>query len=246
MLNIEAVPVDRTLYALALFAIFAAAVIQSGVGMGFGLVAAPALLLIDPALVPSAIIIMGTPVGAWVTIRDREQIVLRELGIASLGRILGALIASQTMILLLSPQGFKVLFSVVLLIVVGLSVIRLHPRLSLRTLFAAGVVSGITGTVAGLGGPPLALVYQNSYGPKVRATLNATLTLGGLVSLAFLWGYGLVTPKTLWYALLLVPGLALGMLCAKYLHGFLDQRLRPVILGTCGLYAFGFLLSTIL
>lgn len=245
MPNVEALPVDLPLYALALFVIFAATLIQSGVGMGFGLVAAPALLLIDPTLVPGAIIILGTPVGAWAAIRDHDQIILRELGIASTGRILGALVASQTMVLLLSPEAFKVLFSVVLLTVVGLSVIRLHPRFGPRTLFAAGVVSGVTGTVAGLGGPPLALVYQNSDGRKVRATLNATLTLGGLVSLAFLWGHGLVTPKTFWYALLLVPGLVLGVWCSRYLYGFLDQRVRPVILGTCSVYAVGFLLSEI-
>lgn len=246
MLNVEALPIDLPLYTLALFAVFAAAIIQSGIGMGFGLVAGPALLLIDPALVPSAVIVVGTPVGAWATIRDRDQIILRELGIASIGRVLGALVASQTMVLLLSPQAFKVLFATVLLLVVALSVVRLHPRFNLRTLFAAGIVSGITGTIAGLGGPPLALVYQDSHSRKVRATLNATITLGGLVSLAFLWAYGLVTSKSLWYALLLMPGLVLGIWCSRYLHGFLDQRLRPVILGTCCLYGFGALLSAML
>ncbi len=246
MLDAEALPIDLPLYTLALLAVFAAAIIQSGIGMGFGLVAGPALLLIDPTLVPSAVIIVGTPVGAWAAIRDRDQIIIRELGIASIGRVLGALIGSQTMVLLLSPQAFKVLFSTILLIVVALSVIRFHPRFSPRTLFAAGVVSGITGTIAGLGGPPLALVYQDSHGRKVRATLNATITLGGVVSLAFLWVHGLVTLKTFWYALFLMPGLALGIWCSSYLHGFLDQRLRPVILGTCCLYAFGSLLSTML
>src|SRR5690606_39990084 len=54
------------------------------------------------------------------------------------------------------------------------------------TQLAAGMVSGTTGTAAGIGGPPIALLYQHRAGPVVRSTLSATFLVGTVLSFTVL------------------------------------------------------------
>lgn len=242
---INLVDIDPLLYIVALSVVVIATIMQNAVGMGFGMLAAPALMLIDPALVPSTLLIMGVPLGAWVTWRDRAFVVASELKAASVGRLGGSLIAAHLMASLLSPASFKVLFAVVILLIVMLSILRLTPALNHRNLFVAGVVSGITGTVAGLGGPPMGLIYQHGQSEKVRGTLNAILVFGGFVSLGVLLFYGLVTLKSLCYAVALTPGVLVGMKVAGLVERFIDHRFRTIILGVCALYAVSTLVAVI-
>src|SRR3546814_15753694 len=62
------------------------------------------------------------------------------------------------------------------------------PVLPVRppTQLVAGVVSGVTGTAAGIGGPPLALLYQHRPGSTIRSTLAAAFLVGTALSLATL------------------------------------------------------------
>ncbi|MFS2056115.1 sulfite exporter TauE/SafE family protein, partial [Variovorax sp. CT11-76] len=54
----------------------------------------------------------------------------------------------------------------------------------------AGLVTGITETATGIGGPPLALVYQHQPAPTMRSTIALCFLLGELVSLAVLLATG--------------------------------------------------------
>ena len=70
-------------YALAALVIFIAAVIQSAFGMGFGQVAAPFLLLVDPSLVPVTILFMGMTVSILSAYRGRHNIIFKDKANAS-------------------------------------------------------------------------------------------------------------------------------------------------------------------
>jgi uncharacterized membrane protein YfcA len=54
------------------------------------------------------------------------------------------------------------------------------------SLFGAGILSGIMGTLAGVGEPPMELLYQHQKGPVVRGTLAGFLGVGAMISLLFL------------------------------------------------------------
>ena len=42
----------------------------------------------------------------------------------------------------------------------------------------AGALSGFMGTIVSIGGPPIALLYQNESGPSLRGTLSAFFVVG--------------------------------------------------------------------
>jgi len=175
---------------IAMAAVFFAAIVQSTVGMGFGQVAAPVLLLIDPAFVPSAVIIMGGAVAVTGAVRGRDDVAGREIGVALGGRVLGALAAGQVLIVAADPATFSLVFAGLLLLAVGLSLTTWQVRLSPGNLLVAGTLSGFMGTITSVGAPPMGIVYQNAPGPHVRATLNAFFAVGTVISLAALALHG--------------------------------------------------------
>jgi len=218
---------------IAMAAVFFAAIVQSTVGMGFGQVAAPVLLLIDPAFVPSAVIIIGGAVAVTGAVRGRQDVAGREIGVALTGRMVGALGAGQVLIIAADPTTFSLVFAGLLLLAVGLSLTTWQVRLGPGNLLVAGTLSGFMGTITSVGAPPMGIVYQNAPGPHVRATLNAFFAVGTVISLAALALHGWLGLGDVILALSLAPALAAGTWVSRYLTDFVDRRFRPLVLTVC-------------
>lgn len=87
------------------------------------------------------------------------------------------------------------------------------------------------GTAGGIGGPPLALVYQERSGPEVRSILAVAFLVGTGISLATLFFVGRLEWEHLLLALPLLPGLLLGLLGTRWIAPLLDRWwLRPAVL----------------
>jgi uncharacterized membrane protein YfcA len=97
-------------------------------------------------------------------------------------------------------------------------------------------MSGFMGTVAAIGGPPLALAYQRRPGPQLRSTIAVSFVVGSIISLIALWAGGHVELEHVVLAVKLLPGLILGLILAARVHGFLDRKwLRPAVLVFAGI-----------
>ena len=80
-------------FLLAFFIVVIASIPQSLTGMGFGLLAASSLLLVEPQMVPATVIVMGSLVAAGHAVTHLRDVNSRECGIALAGRIAGVAIA---------------------------------------------------------------------------------------------------------------------------------------------------------
>lgn len=88
---------------------------------------------------------------------------------------------------MLVPDGYlSVLFGGVVLLAVLASSFSPEVNLRNRTRMVGGLASGIMGTAAWIGGPPLALIYQSRSGPQMRATLAVAFSMGTIISLSVL------------------------------------------------------------
>ena len=114
--------------------------------------------------------------------KERRAIDVSGLAYVLSGRLLGTL-GGVGLLLLVPDRYLSVLFGV--LVVLAALTSAVSPDLPLRspTRLAGGVVSGVMGTAAGIGGPPLALVYQSRSGPVVRSTLALAFFVGTAISL---------------------------------------------------------------
>ena len=215
----------------------AGAVVQGMIGYGLNLLAGPLMALLDPALVPVPLLLVACGNAVLAASRERGHIEWRNVWWALGGRIPGNVLGVAA-IALLPARGFNLAVGLSVLVCVGLSLITWTPKLNRPSLVVAGTASGAFGTTSAIGGPPIALLYQNSSGPTVRATLGVYFLLSSLSSLVTLMVVGEVKVVHLWEALLLVPFMVAGFALSGPLRKFVEgPRLRVGILAVAGLAA---------
>jgi uncharacterized protein len=209
-------------WVVANLAMVAGAAVQGAVGIGFALVAVPVLVLIDPDLVPAPFIVGGMVLSLLVARRERAHARWDEVGWASAGRFAGAVVGAAIVATLTIDQRGVVVGAAVL-VGVAASLAGASLPVTPPALVGAGSVSGVMGTVAGLDGPPMALIYQHHPGPHVRANMARFFIIGSLQSALTLAVVGVFGWDAMTAGLLLVPGTVLGYLLSRLLVGRVDR-----------------------
>ncbi|MEJ8281600.1 sulfite exporter TauE/SafE family protein [Pseudonocardia spirodelae] len=217
------------------------ALVQGAVGFGMALVATPLLALIDPSWVPVPVLVVATAIGFAGWWRERDGTDWPGVGWALLGRLPGTALGTY-LVVTLSPRVFTVTVALIVLVCVLVSFAPVRVRPAPPALLGAGVVAGVSGTAAAIGGPPVALLYQHESGPRIRATLAAFFLVGTAVSLAGLGLGGAVDAAGLLHGLLLLPFLLVGFLASGPARPLVDRgATRPAVLGLSALAALGLL-----
>lgn len=144
---------------------------------------------------------------------------------------LSSTVGGAWLLLVVPVRYLSVLFGVLVVLAALTSAVSPDVPLRNTTRVAGGVASETVGTAAGIGGLPLALVYQSRSGPEVRSTLAVAFFMGTMVSLLALTLSGDADLSHLVFALELLPALFLGLWAANYLISLLSgDWLRPTIL----------------
>jgi uncharacterized membrane protein YfcA len=126
----------------------------------------------------------------------------------------------------MSQDMLTVTFSGMVLLGVLISLARTSISITRASLMSASIISGVMGTVASIGGPPVALLFQRTRGPEMRPTLAMLLMTGNLISIAGLAMIGRFGFVELLMGLALLPGMFLGFLFSSQLL----RRLAPATL----------------
>ncbi|MHC5114300.1 MAG: sulfite exporter TauE/SafE family protein [Planctomycetota bacterium] len=215
---------------LATSFVLVGAAIQGAVGFGANLIAAPLLVLLEPAFVPGPMLAAALFLTIMLTWRDRRHVDLKGLRYAFAGRIVGT-IPAAILVSLVTANIFRVLFGALVMLAVGFSLIG--PRLSPtpRASIGTGAISGFMATTAAVGGPPMALLYQHEDGKRLRGTLAGYFLLGAALSLLALALVGNFGKTEILLGLTLCPGMAIGFALSGLLARRLDRRgVRPFVL----------------
>ena len=206
------------------------AVVQAGLGMGFGLTVAPVLALLDPALVPAPALYLGMATAIVGAITERENIAWPEVGLGMLGRASGIGIGLIALLFLVDRSLFSLVFGIIILIAVFLSVVGWSLQMSAMNLLSMCVISGFTGVITSVGAPPLALIYQNLPAQQSRPTLAAFFAFGGAISLLALYASGWAGVHSFYLALFMAPAAIFGTWLGRRFRGRFDSRYRPALL----------------
>ena len=194
-----------------------AAFIQGTVGMGFALIVAPVCGLIAPGLLPVALLVLMLPLNVFVTWRERSQLDLSGAGWVTIGRTAGALLGIWVLTAITRGHlNLLIGLSTGLAAVVSLCAPAFEP--GRMAFMAAGVVTGVTETATGIGGPPLALVYQHHKAPILRSTLALCFAVGEMISLVMFLTMGLINSRLVASTLFFFPFLAIGAGSSQLAH----------------------------
>ncbi len=209
-------------------------IVQVALGLGFGLMVAPLLALIDPVLVPAPTLFLGMLTASWGALAERRAIVWPEVGIATASRIVGVAVAMAILVNLASEAEFQLIFGFLVLLAVVLTAGGWHLAFNRRSLSSMGVVSGLMGTITSVGAPPLALIYRGRDPDHARPTLAAFFTLGCAASLVGLYAAGAAGLRDAMLAALMLPPMAAGIALSRLLRGRIDRWYRRVLLALAG------------
>ena len=170
------------------------------------LVSVPLLALIDPGFVPGPFLLAGLLQVVIMAVQNRRGIVAHQVWNMLKGVIIGTGLAFLVLNLL-QGQTMGIVFGITILAAIMISCCGIPIPIVRPTLWSAGLLCGLMGTVSGVGGPPLIMLYQNEPGPKVRGNLGVIFLFGALFSMAALTRSGHFGQHEVVLGALLVPGI---------------------------------------
>ncbi len=224
--------------------VFVGATVQASIGIGLGMIASPMLALADTDFIPAAIMLAVLPLTFTIAWVDRQHIEKRDVGFALIGRVPGT-IAGALVVAALSDRVLAVMVAASVLVAVVASITGRLFRPTDRALVVAGLASGFAGTTTGVGGPPMALTYQNSDPATMRATISAFFSIGSLLSIGALTLAGEIGRRQLQLTALILPGVVLGVVTSRRIKDRLrPEVIRPAVLVICTIAAMALLIET--
>lgn len=215
----------------------AGTMLQSTVGFGLGLMAGPLLVLIDRNYLPGPMLFTALVLTFAMAYRERHAMDLSGIKFSVLGRVISTPPAAIA-VGMVSATTYDLVFGSLILLAVGMSLIHSEIRPTGRNVFLAGIASGVMSTICAIGGPPMALVYQNARGPQLRSTLAGLFFVGCLISLLALSLVGKFVITDLFRSGIMIIGVLIGLTISRPLINALDSNsVRPYILGVCTISA---------
>jgi uncharacterized membrane protein YfcA len=220
--------------------------VQGSVGFGANLVAAPLLVLLDPDFVPGPTIVATGLLNLLVIRREGPSGVDHTVHTAIAGQLVGVL-GAGALLAVISDEALTLIFAGLVLLAVALSVAGWHLAKTRPNLAGVGLLSGFMGTVSGIGGPPIAMVYQHADGPTLRGTLARYFTAGNALAIPTLIVAGRLGWAEVPLIAVLLPGALVGYATSGWLAAHVDRRrARPLILGLSTAAALIVLASVVL
>lgn len=233
-------------YIIFLLIIFGA-ITQSAIGIGFGIPAC-FLVLLDPSMVPSCIVLMGSFLALSNGILSFKDVIKIDLMYSYSGRVVGSLIAMPLIFLTIGTKYYLFIFGILLLTVTYLSAKKWNIIATKKNITLAAIASGLMGTLIGIGGPPMAIVYQNSSAKNVVATLNMFFGIGALFSVLLFVYFDLINLPEVMKSIYLSPALIIGTYIGrkKTIKEFVGRNLKSLIIAVCFISALVIIFDAIL
>ncbi len=202
-----------TEFMLANVIVAVAAFVQAAAGIGFAMVAVPLLALIDIRYVPGASLFAMLALCLMMVGRGWRDIDGGRLpalipGLGA-GTVIGALFLGW-----LPASAMGVIFGAAVLIGLMIGQLGFTLRRSIASSALSGMVAGLMGTMAGIHGPALVIIYQNMAPPKARATIALIFVIASILSILSLHLSGLFGQLELLRGLALWPGVLIGYVLA--------------------------------
>lgn len=238
-------PVSPIELLFAVIVVAAGSLVQGSIGIGLGILTVPILSLIDPVMAPVPTLLLAIPLTVSMALRERADIETKGVIWLLLGRFPGALIGLGLLAIATQRTLDVWIASSVIIAVLILSTGLKVPRNG-ATEFGTGLMAGVMGMVASMGGPPAALLFKDEKGPTVRSTLALFFVFGLILTLLARIVAGKITGDDVLIAAWMLPGLAAGYVASSRLQGRVDAlALRPAILAVSSIAAVGLLVRAV-
>lgn len=221
-----------SLWQIAIVVVLSAlgSIVHGSIGIGLGLVAAPALVAIDPAFAPGPLLVAGQLVGARHILVERTSADIPAFRRGMYGVPLGV-VGALLVLELMSRQTMSILVGSLTALAAFMLLTGFNLTRTPRAETAAGAMCAFASLTAALPGPPLVCVYSDMKPNTLRPT--AALLIFSVASIGFVtllltgnWG-----SHEFELLALLMPGVILGLIASRWVRPRIDKPwFRPLVL----------------
>ena len=215
MLNIE-------LFIMVTLLTIIGSILQASVGFGYGLVVVPFLLAIDTNFVPVPIIFSSLFLMSHIAYKNRFSLSGHSIHYIIIGLLVGAPIGA-TILANIDSNSLIYFISIVVMLGLVASFLNFTIKITPSTQFTAATTASILGTSIGIGGVPIALLYQKETGGRIRAVLSTTFFVGSIFSLIALSFASKVSSASLLLGCYLIPGIFIGSFIGQKCAVYIDK-----------------------
>ena len=241
---IAGVPLWAVLVIAAVVAV--GAFVQATLGLGLGLLGAPLIALIEPALVPTLLLLLAVPVSCVVLWIERHHVSWRVIRWALPSRIPGTVLGVW-LATTFDDRALGVVVAVMVLLAVWLSFHAIEVPQTPTMLVGAGLAAGTAGTATAIGGPPMAIVMAHRPPREVRGTLSFFFVVGSVFSVLLFQAQGELPEASVALAVGYLPILAVMSWAGHRAHRRLPREtFRRVVLALCAASATVLLVKSLL
>ncbi|MCW8333991.1 sulfite exporter TauE/SafE family protein [Vibrio paucivorans] len=189
--------------------IFVGSFVQTAIGFGLAIVAAPLLFWISPDYVPAPICLVALFISVLNALKHRANVSIGGLKMALIGRIPGS-IAGGVLLVMVSTEMLALWLGLLVLFAVGVSLLPFRIEPTPARMGVAGFFSGFFGTSSAIGGPPMALLLQHQDANQLRGNLSAFFVFSSIISLIIQMPAGFLNWHHVWITIPLIPASWLG------------------------------------
>ena len=203
-------------------------ILQMATGVSVGMIIVPFLAMISYSLVPVPIVFASLTLTIMMVYKGRNHIDTHNVKEVGVGMLLGIFIT----VYLLSIIHFDYLgavFGGFILLSVLISIKVKTFTLTKSMNYGGGVIAGVMGTMAAVGGQILALLFQNHPLESIKSTLAFLYTLFSITMLIIFYLFGDFSYNQMISGLYMMPGFLIGFFIAPLFSKYFNPKYSKIV-----------------
>jgi len=203
-------------------------ILQMATGVSVGMIIVPFLAMFSYTLIPTPIIFASLALTVIMAFKGREHIDVKNVYQINIGMIIGIFVA-VAFFNVVEAKYLGLVFGLLILLSVFISIKIKSFTLSPSINYIGGLVAGIMGAMAAVGGQILALLFQNHPLESIKATLAFLYTLFSLAMLVVFYYFGQFSYEQLVSGLYMMPGFLIGYFVAPVFSKYFKAKYSKAV-----------------
>jgi len=233
-------------FLLANFILIVSSILQMATGVSVGMIIVPFLAMISYTLIPVPIVFASLTLTIMMSYKGRKYIDIKSIPQIAIGMFF-FFILDRPIFKNIHFQYFGLIFGIFILLSVIISIKVKSFKLTPTVNYSGGFLAGLMGTMAGVGGQILALLFQNHPLEAIKSSLAFLYTIFSIVMLTMFYAFGEFSYSQMISGFYMIPGFTIGFFIAPIFAKYFNPKYsKIVVLSMATIGAFTLIIKSVI